>query len=57
MYIDDDDVVRRFLDADRHADYADDDAKVERSQDIDRQVDVTNDSDDDDVVRRCPARC
>ena len=56
MYIDDDDVVRKFLDAQRHADYADDDAKVERSQDIDRQVDVTNDSDDD-VVRRCPARC
>ena len=39
MYIDDDDVVRRFLDADRHADYADDDA------------------DDDEVVRRCLARC
>ena len=57
MYIDDDDdVVRRFLDADRHADYADDDEEVKRSQDIDRYVDDADD-DDDHVVGRCLVRC
>ena len=53
---DDDDVVRRFLDADRHADYADDDEEVKRSQNIDRYVDDADD-DDDHVVRSYLVRC